>query len=68
MIMMLMELHQNGQVMLYNGIARTKSEVREEQKNTTEIRCEKAFELAKGKTSVYWVNFNDEGDLIDHLD
>ena len=58
----------NGQVMMFNGIARTMSEVREEQKNTTDIRCQKAFELANGKTSVYWVNFNDEGDLIDHLD
>jgi hypothetical protein len=44
------------------------SEVREEQKNTFQERCEKAVELTQGKTSVYWCNFNDEGDLIDELD
>ena len=58
----------NGQIMLFNGIARTMSEVREEQKNTFQERCEKAVELTQGKTSVYWCNFNDEGDLIDELD
>jgi len=58
----------NGQVMLFNGKARTMSEVREEQKNTTSIRCEKAVELAKDKTSVYWCHFNDEGDLLAELD
>tara|TARA_R110000868_G_scaffold403533_1_gene680894 strand:+ start:435 stop:1793 length:1359 start_codon:yes stop_codon:yes gene_type:complete len=58
----------DGQVMLFNGIAKTMSEVREEQKGTFTERCEKAVELADGKTSVYWCNFNDEGDLLDHLD
>jgi hypothetical protein len=58
----------NGQIMLFNGKARTMSEVREEQKNTTEIRCEKAVELAKDKTSVYWCHFNDEGNLLQELD
>ena len=58
----------NGQIMLFNGIAKTMSEVREEQKGTFYERCEKAVELAKGKTSVYWCNFNDEGDLLDELD
>ncbi len=58
----------NGQTMLFNGKARTMSEVREEQKNTTEIRCEKAIELANGKTSVYWCHFNDEGNLLEQLD
>lgn len=57
-----------GQVMLFNGNARTMSEVREEQKSTIKERCEKAVELASGKTSVYWCNFNDEGDLIDRID
>ena len=54
--------------MLFNGIAKTMSEVREEQKDTFNQRCEKAVELAKDKTSVYWCNFNDEGDLLDNLD
>ena len=58
----------NGQIMLFNGKARTMSEVREEQKNTTEIRCDKAVELAKDKTSVYWCHFNDEGNLLQQLD
>tara|TARA_R110000868_G_scaffold108858_3_gene296825 strand:- start:1296 stop:2663 length:1368 start_codon:yes stop_codon:yes gene_type:complete len=58
----------DGQIMLFNGIAKTMSEVREEQKGTFTERCEKAVELASGKTSVYWCNFNDEGDLLDKLD
>jgi hypothetical protein len=58
----------NGQVMMFNGIAKTMSEVREEQKGTFKERCEKAVELAMNKTSVYWCNFNDEGDLLDELD
>lgn len=58
----------NDQIMLFNGIAKTMSEVREEQKGTFKERCEKAVELSLGKTSVYWCNFNDEGDLINELD
>lgn len=58
----------DGQIMMFNGIAKTMSEVREEQKGTFKERCEKAVELAKDKTSVYWCNFNDEGDLLDELD
>lgn len=58
----------NGQIMMFNGKARTMSEVREEQKGTTNIRCEKAVELTKDKTSVYWCHFNDEGDLLQKLD
>ena len=54
----------DGQVMLFNGIAKTMSEVREEQKGTFSERCEKAVELADGKTSVYWCNFNDEGNVF----
>lgn len=58
----------NGQIMMFNGIAKTMTEVKEEQRGTIEERCEKASELAQGKTSVYWCNFNDEGDLLDQLD
>jgi hypothetical protein len=58
----------NNQIMLFNGIAKTMSEVREEQKSTFNQRCEKAVELTKDKTSVYWCNFNDEGDLLNELD
>jgi hypothetical protein len=58
----------NNQVMMFNSIAKTMSEVREEQKGTFNQRCEKAVELANDKTSVYWCNFNDEGDLLAELD
>lgn len=59
----------NGQVMMFNGLAKTMSEVREEQKNTINERCEKAVELASQyETSVYWCNFNDEGDRLSELD
>lgn len=58
----------NNQVMLFNGKARTMSEVREEQKNTIKERCEKAFELAYNKISVYWCHFNDEGNLLEQID
>ncbi|MBK9526690.1 MAG: hypothetical protein IPO39_18750 [Bacteroidetes bacterium] len=45
------------------------SEVREEQKGTVQERCETAVEISsKHDTSVYWCNFNDEGDLLDELD
>lgn len=44
-------------------------EVREEQKATTQERCEKAVELATSNgISVYWVNFNKEADTIRELD
>jgi len=58
----------DGQIMMFNGIAKTMSEVREEQKKTITERCEKAVELAKDKVSVYWCNFNDEGNLLEELD
>jgi len=59
----------NGQVLLYNQIAQTMSEVREEQKMTIENRCNKAVELSSNHIkSVYWCNFNDEGNLIQSLD
>jgi len=54
--------------MMFNGVAKSMTEVREEQKGTIEERCEKAVELASKKTSVYWCNFNDEGDLLHELD
>ena len=58
----------DGQIMMFNGIAKTMSEVREEQKGSFLSRCEKAVELAENKTSVYWCNFNDEGDMIEQMD
>lgn len=58
----------NGQLEMYNIPAKTMTEVREEQKATIEKRCAKAVELAHGKTSVYWTNFNRESELLNQLD
>lgn len=58
----------NGQPSLFALPAKTMTEVREEQKLTVKQRCEKAAELASGKTSVYWCNLNDESALLAELD
>jgi hypothetical protein len=59
----------NNQIQLFNQIARTLPEIRDEQRATIKDRCNKAFELAsQNETSVYWVNLNAEGDLINQLD
>lgn len=58
----------NGQMLLFTPIAKTMGEVKNEQKQTITGRCEKAIELAYGKTSVYWCNLNSEGDLLNELD
>ncbi len=59
----------DDQIMMFGRIAKTMTEVRQEQKMTIENRCERAVELASNhKTSVYWCNFNDEGDLLEKLD
>jgi len=58
-----------GQIMLFNAIARRLTEVREEQRLTIDKRCEKAVELTEGHdTSVYWCNLNKEGELLKQLD
>lgn len=58
----------DGQIGLFAMPAKTMTEVREEQKLTVDSRCERAIELASGKTSVYWCNLNEEGDLLAQLD
>ena len=58
----------NGQLSLLAMPAKTITEVRVEQKQTTVARCEKATELAHGKTSVYWCNTNDESATLAKLD
>ena len=58
----------DGQRSLFAMPAKRLTEVREEQKQTIDQRCEIAIELAKGKTSVYWCNLNDESDLLEKLD
>ena len=57
----------NNQVLMFTPIAKTMTEVRHEQKQTTTQRCKKAVDLAKD-TSVYWCNTNAESDLINKLD
>ena len=57
-----------GQIQMFTVKAKTFNEIRHEQKVTIKERCEKAVELAKGKTSVYWVNLNEESKLISQLD
>ena len=58
----------NGQLQMYVPIAKTMTEVRHEQKQTEEQRCIKAVELAKGKTSVYWCNTNNESTMLANMD
>jgi superfamily II DNA or RNA helicase len=58
----------NGQVQMFTPIAKTMTEVRHEQKQTEEIRCIRAVELARNKTSVYWCNTNNESSILKELD
>jgi len=58
----------DGQVQMFTPIAKTMTEVRHEQKETELLRCKKAVELAKGKTSVYWCNTNNESAILKELD
>lgn len=58
----------NGQSSLFAMPAKTMTEVRAEQKTTVTERCEKAFDLASGKCSVYWCNLNEESSLLAELD
>ena len=58
----------DGQDSLFAMPAATMTEVREEQKLTVTERCERAVQLAEGKTSVYWCNLNDESELLSTLD
>ena len=59
----------DGQMLMFNIVAKTMSEVRQEQKMTQQKRCERAFELTAGHDcSVYWCNFNGEGDLLEEMD
>ena len=54
----------DGQVQMFNRPAKNFNEIRHEVKMTIDKRCESALELAKGKTSVYWCNRNDESAIL----
>lgn len=58
----------NGQMTMFVPIAKSMTEVRLEQKQTEQKRCEKAIELAANKTSVYWCNTNNESALLKSMD
>jgi len=58
----------DGQIQMFNIIAKNFNEIRFEQKQTEQKRCEKAIELAKGKTSVYWCNTNNESSILKNAD
>lgn len=58
----------NGQVQMFTPIAKSMTEVRHEQKQTEEARCNEAIELAKLKTSVYWCNTNNESSMLKSMD
>lgn len=58
----------NGQIQMFTPIAKSMTEVRHEQKQTEEKRCDKAIELASGKTSVYWCNTNNESSILKSSD
>lgn len=59
----------NGQESLFNFPAKNFFEIKAEVRATLKERCEMAVEVANHhETSVYWVNLNDEADLISELD
>lgn len=59
----------NGQTPLFNTEAKNFFEIKAEVRATMNERCEKAVSKAKEhETSVYWVNLNDEADIISRLD
>jgi hypothetical protein len=58
----------DGQIQMFVPIAKSMTEVRHEQKMTELQRCEKAVELATGKTSVYWCNTNQESKYLKEMD
>jgi len=58
----------DGQQSLFAMPAKSMTEVRHEQASTVIERCDKAVELAQGKTSVYWCNLNEESTRLAELD
>jgi len=58
----------DGQLQMFNIVAKNFNEIRFEQKQTEEKRCEKAIQLAQGKTSVYWCNTNNESAILKESD
>jgi len=61
-------MEHDGQISMFRKEAKTMTEVRHEQKQTEQERCEKAAELASGKVSVYWCNTNAESGMLKEMD
>jgi len=61
-------IRRNGMTPLFAQEAQTMYEIREEQKQTENTRCEQAAELARNKVSVYWCNTNNESYLLKNMD
>ena len=61
-------LGSDGEYRLFTPEAKSMSEIRNEQKQTESERCDKAIELAHGKTSVYWCNTNKESAILKGID
>ena len=60
--------HDGEQILMFRKIAKSMTEIRQEQNETEQSRCDKAIELANGKTSVYWCNTNSESAILKSLD
>lgn len=59
----------NGQTPLFNTEAKNFFEIKAEVRATINERCEKAVDKSsKHETSVYWVNLNDEADILSRMD
>ncbi len=59
----------NGQMQMFNTQAINFSEIKAEVRATIKERCDMAVQLANHhKTSVYWVNLNDEAKYISSID
>jgi len=59
----------NGQTQMFNFPAQNFHEIKAEVRATIHERCEAAVEKANAhKISVYWVNLNDEAEIVTRLD
>lgn len=59
----------NGQTSMFNFPAQNFREIKAEVRATIHQRCEMAVQLANHhKTSVYWVNLNDEANIVNQID
>jgi hypothetical protein len=59
---------ESGQISFLPIEAKQLHEVRHEQKETVEDRCNKAVELTGDRVSVYWCNLNEESKTLKELD